>query len=118
MAVGLKEKKLGTIILVVLVGILIGSYLNTLIRALIPGDNNVVKNVFTTNISFGIGDFDEQSIVVLNAETPDGKTHAKNFKPLLINLYAIQFLLGFQIRLSLMSVIGIFLSLYFFRWYR
>ncbi len=95
MAVGLKEKNLSTLVLVVIVGILIGSYLNSLI-GMIPGDN-VVKTFFTYNfINFGIG-------------FPS---------PLLIDLNAIKFQAGIQMKFSLLSVIGVFLSLYFFRWYK
>ncbi len=96
MAIGLKEKNISTLILVVFVGILVGSYLNSLF-GLIPGENNVVKNFFTYNIiNFGIG-----------------FPH-----PLVINLEAIKLQIGFQMKFSLLSVLGIFLSLYFFRWYK
>lgn len=96
MAIGLKEKNITTLILVVLVGILIGSYLNSLM-GMIPGGNNVVKTFFTYNfINFGIG-----------------FPH-----PLVINLDAIKLQFGIQMKFSLLSIIGIFLSLYFFRWYK
>lgn len=96
MAIGLKEKKLGTLILVVVIGLLIGSYLNSLI-GMIPGGNNVVKTFFTYNfINFGIG-------------FPNS---------LLLNLDAIKLQFGIQMKFSLLSIIGIFLSLYFFRWYK
>lgn len=98
MAVLLKEKRLSTLILISLVGILIGSYLNSIVEIL-PGGDNVVKTFFTYSIPFGIGDF-------------------VNNKPVLIDLHAIKFQIGFMIRFSLMSVIGIFVSLYIFRWYR
>lgn len=98
MAVGLKERNTGTLMLVVLVGILIGSYLNSLM-GLVPG-TNVVKTFFTYDfINFGVGDF------VHN-------------KPLLIDIDAIKFQLGFQVKFSLLSIIGVFVSLYFFRWYK
>lgn len=96
MAISLKDKKFGTLLLIVLVGILVGSYLN-LLFGLIPGENNVVKNFFTYNfINFGFG-----------------FPHA-----VLVNLYAIKFKLGLQIKFSLLSILGIPLSLYFFRWFR
>ena len=97
MAVGLKEKKFGTLLLVVIVGILIGSYFNSLIGVLIPGENNVVKTFFTYNfIPFGVG-------------FPN---------PMNVNLDAIKLQFGIQIKFSLFSIIGIFISLYFFRWFR
>jgi hypothetical protein len=99
MAVGLKERNFWTLVLIVIVGILIGSYLGTLV-ALIPGGSNVVKTFFTYNfISFGFGDF-------------------VNNKPMLIDLAALKFQLGFQMKFNLLSVIGVFVSLYLFRWYK
>ncbi len=96
MAVNLKEKNFTTLVLVVIVGILIGSYLNSLI-GMIPGGESVFKSFFTYNfIDFGIG-------------YP---------KPLLINLDAIKFQIGIEMKFSLLSILGVFLSLYFFRWYR
>jgi hypothetical protein len=98
MAVGLKERSSGTLLMIVLIGILIGSYLNSL-TGLIPG-SNVVKTFFTYNfINFGFGDF-------------------VNNKPFLIDFDAIKFQIGFQMKFSLLSVIGVFVSLYFFRWYK
>lgn len=94
--VNLKERNFWTLVLVVVVGILIGSYLSTLI-GLIPGGNNVVKTFFTYNfISFGFG-----------------FPH-----PLYIDISAVKFQFGFQMKFNLFSVIGIFVSLYFFRWYK
>ena len=98
MAIGLKERSFGTLLLVVLISILIGSYLNMIV-GLIPGEN-VVKTFFTFNfINFGIGDF------VHN-------------KPILIDLFAIKFQIGFQMQFSLLSVLSVFIGLYFFRWYQ
>ena len=98
MAVPLKEKRISTLTIVVLIGILIGSYLNSIVKML-PGGESVVKTFFTYSIPFGVGDF-------------------VNNKPILINLHAIRFQFGFMIEFSLLSIIGIFISLYFFRWYR
>jgi len=91
MAVPLKDKKFGTLTLVVLLGIILGAFLNGLILA-VPGDN-VVKTFFTYTIEFGVPGID-------------------------IDLYAIKFQFGIQFKFSLMSIIGVFLSLYFFRWYK
>jgi Domain of unknown function (DUF4321) len=94
--VSLKERNFWTLVLVVVIGILIGSYLSTLI-ALIPGGNNVVKTFFTYNfISFGLG-----------------FPH-----PLYLDISAVKFQFGFQMKFNLFSIIGIFVSLYFFRWYK
>ncbi|NLD91810.1 MAG: DUF4321 domain-containing protein [Fibrobacter sp.] len=98
MAIQLKEKRASTLILVVIVGILIGSYLNSFVEML-PGGENVVKTFFTYSIPVGIGDF-------------------VNNKPVLVDLNAIKFQIGFMFKFSLLSIIGVFISLYFFRWYR
>jgi len=100
MGVLLKEKRFGTLVIVVLIGILIGAYLNAIVL-MIPGGDNVFKTFFTYSIPFGIGGFSE--------------SHPN---PVLIDLNAIKFQLGFQVRLSLLSILGIILSLYFFRWYK
>jgi hypothetical protein len=100
MAILLKEKKFGTLVLVVLIGILIGAYLNALVM-MIPGGDNVFKTFFTYSIPFGLGGFAEG-----------------HPNPVIIDLNAIKFQLGFQVRLSLLSILGIILSLYFFRWYK
>jgi len=98
MAVPLKEKRTSTLILVIIVGVLIGAYLNAIVEML-PGGTNVVKTFFTWSFPFGVGDF------VHN-------------KAVLLDLNAIKFQIGFQIKFSLLSIIGIFISLYFFRWYK
>jgi ABC-type nitrate/sulfonate/bicarbonate transport system permease component len=95
MAIMLKEKKAVTLGLIVVVGILIGSYVSALI-GLIPGEN-VVKTFFTYPfINFGFG-------------FPNAA---------MLDLSAIQFQLGLQVKFSLLSIVGIFVSLYFFRWYK
>ncbi len=94
MAVGLKEKNISTLTLVVLVGILIGSFLGELVGS-IP--NSVVKTFFTYHfINFGVG-------------YPE---------PLLVDMSAVKFQIGFMVKFNLLSIIGIFISLYFFRWYK
>lgn len=98
MAVGLKDRNPWTLFFIVIIGILIGSYLNALL-VLLPGGDNVVKTIFTYNIIPSFGDF-------------------VNNKPILIDLVAIKFQFGFQMNFSLLSIFGIFVSLYFFRWYK
>lgn len=98
MAIALKERNFGTLVLIVIVGILVGSFLNVLVAHL-PGGENVVKTFFTQCITFGVGDFADN-------------------KPLLIDLYAIKFQFGFQFKLSLLSIVGIVVGLYLFRWYK
>ena len=118
MAVGLKERNIWTLMLVVIVGILIGSYFNSFLRSVIPGENNVVKMFFTTNVTFGVGDFGNGQGISFGFEDQGGSRRNGALSPLVIDLSAVKFLLGFQIRLSLLSIVGLALSLYFFRWYR
>ena len=94
----LKDKPLSALIFFVIIGIIIGSYLNCFLEML-PGDKNVVKMIFTYSYPLGIGDF------VHN-------------KPLLLDLGAIKLQLGFQLKFSFMTIVGIAVSLYMFRWYR
>ncbi|MBN2188814.1 MAG: DUF4321 domain-containing protein [Chitinispirillaceae bacterium] len=98
MAALLKDKPLSGLVFFIFIGIIIGSYLNSLM-GMLPGGTNVVKTFFTFSIPIGIGDF------------------ASN-KPVLIDLNAIKFQIGFQLRISLMTVIGIIVSIYLFKWYR
>lgn len=94
----LKDRSLSGLIVTIVMGVIIGSFLNTFVEAL-PGGANVVKTFFTKSVTFGIGDF-------------------INNKPLLIDLAAIKFQIGFMVRFSLLSLIGLVVSLYLFRWYR
>jgi hypothetical protein len=94
----LKDKPLSALVFFVVIGIVIGSYLNSFLEML-PGDTNVVKMIFTWSHPLGIGDF-------------------ANNKPLLLDLGAIKLQLGFQLRFSFMTIVGIAVSLYMFRWYR
>jgi Domain of unknown function (DUF4321) len=94
----LKDRSLAALIFFIVIGIIIGSFLNSFVEML-PGGPNVVKTFFTYPVLFGIGDF-------------------VNDKPVLIDLAAIKFQIGFQIKISLLSIIGLIVSLYMFRWYR
>jgi hypothetical protein len=111
----LTDKNIWTLVLVVIVGIIIGSYLNSLIRALIPGEDNVVKTFFTTNVTFGVGDFGGSKGISVGVNDGSAKRPVKGLSPLVLDLSAIKFQLGLQISFSAMSLVGIFLSLYFFR---
>jgi hypothetical protein len=92
-----RNRKIGTIILVVMVGLLLGAYLNQLVSMLLPA-GNVVRTIFCSAITFGLGDF-------------------LSNKPLLLDLAAIKLQVGFQFQFSLLSAVGIAVSLYLFRWY-
>lgn len=97
MAIMPKNRKTGTLVLVVLVGLIVGAYVNVFLQALLP-EGNVVRMLFTTPLTFGVGDF-------------------INNKPLLVDLAAFRFQFGLQFDFSLMSLVGIVFGLYLFRWY-
>ncbi|MDR2694552.1 MAG: DUF4321 domain-containing protein [Chitinispirillales bacterium] len=96
MAPPLKDRKAGTLLLIVLVGIVMGAYMSALVKVLMPGSDNVVKTFFTYALPFGVG-------------YP---------APVVVDLIAIKFQFGFQFEFTMLSILGVFLSLYFFRWYR
>jgi hypothetical protein len=96
MAPPLKDRKLGTLVLIVLLGIIMGAYASALVKIMLPGSDNVVKTFFTYALPFGVG-------------YPS---------PFSVDLIAIKFQFGFQFEFTMLSILGVFLSLYFFRWYR
>lgn len=89
----LGKKGIGTIILAVVLGLLIGSFLSEAMQ-LLP--DSVVKQFFTKSVSFGFG-FD-----------PDGAV---------LDFHAIKFKFGFVCSFTFMSLVGVAISLYLFRWY-
>jgi len=92
MAVQLKDKKFGTLVLIVLFGVIAGALMSELIK-LIPVGDNVFKTFFTHPLEFGLDN-------------------------IAVNLIALKFHFGIKFQFTLMSIIGVFLSLYFFRWYK
>ena len=89
----LKGKKFSKLLLSVALGLVIGSYL-TKIFEMLP--DNVVKQFFTKSVSFGFG------------FGPDA---------LLLDLTAIKIKLGFTCIFSALSLVGIAIAVYIFRWY-
>lgn len=87
------NKSLGGLILAVAIGLLIGSFLTQLF-AFMPA--NVVKEFFTKSVSFGFG-FNPDAVV--------------------IDLSAVKFKLGVTCQFSLLSLVGIAVSVYIFRWF-
>jgi hypothetical protein len=96
MAPPLKDRKVGTLALIVLFGIMMGAFVSKLVEALVAGRKNVVSTFFTYPLKFGVG-------------YPE---------PFNVDLLAVQFQFGFQFEFTMLSILGVFLSLYFFRWYR
>ena len=96
MAISPKDKKVGSLVLITIIGLLIGSYISLLVT-LIPGGHNVVKTFFTYNlIPFGVG-------------YPN---------PMSLDLWAIKFQFGISMKFNLMSIVGIGVALYMYRWYK
>lgn len=96
MARVLKDRKGTTLLLIVIVGIVIGSYLSLLV-GLLPGEHNVVRQAFTFNF------------LPINIGYPE---------PWLLDIGAIKFHIGVQIKLNFMSIVGLSTSLYLFKSYR
>ena len=87
------HKSLGGLILAVAIGLVIGSFLTQLFTFM---PQNVVKEFFTKSVSFGFG------------FNPDA---------VLVDLSAIKFKLGMTCQFSLLSLVGIAVSVYIFRWF-
>ncbi len=92
----LKEHRFSTLLLIVVVGVVIGSYLS-LVVGLIPGDHVVVRDIFTYNF------------LPINIGYPE---------PWLVDIGAIKFQLGLQIKINFLSIVGFATSLYLFKSYK
>jgi hypothetical protein len=86
------RKSLGTVILILTLGVLIGAIVSEVI-GLFLNEGSVAEQLFVRYISFG----------------PE-VTHW--------NLVIIELTFGFQIHFNLMSVIGVFVASQMLRWYR
>ena len=86
------RKSLGTVVLTLTLGVLIGAIVSEVI-GLFLNEGSVAEQLFVKYISFG----------------PE-VTHW--------NLVIIDLTLGFQIHFNLMSVIGVFVASQMLRWYR
>ncbi|ERP31791.1 DUF4321 domain-containing protein [Chitinivibrio alkaliphilus] len=97
----LKERKISTLLLVVFVGILLGSFLTELVSLLPGGDHNVVRNIFTTSIPIRFGSFE------------DGAFQAR-----LIDFGALRFQFAFELKINLLSIVGLISSVSIFSKYK
>jgi len=70
-------------------------YLGTLMNA--GGEDNVVRNFFIKAWELKIGYSDDN-------------------KPLLVDLYMLQFYFGITLKLNIVSIIGVVVSLYMMKW--
>ena len=96
MAKWLEDRKISTLILVTIVGFIVGSYLSLLI-GMIPGNYVVVKELFTFN-------FLPVSIGYPN--------------PFSVDIGAIKFQFGFKADVNIMSIVGVVIALWAYRWYK
>jgi len=102
------NNSVGRIIVFIVLGLVFGSilgeslgwlfgHIGTLMNA--GGEDNVVRNFFLKAWEFKLGYSD------------DGK-------PLLIDLYMVQFNFGFTFRLNIVGIVGVMVSLYIMKWSR
>ncbi len=92
-SIGNNRKRFRNLLISITMGLIIGSFLTQLF-VLLP--NSVVKDFFTNSVSFGFG------------FNPDGA---------LLDLGAVKFKFGFTCKFSFLSLIGMAISVYMFRWY-
>lgn len=85
----MRVRKTGTIIFIVIVGLLLGTAFGQLIGWILP--DSPVKNLFLKSVSIMI-------------------------RPFLINLLFLEFTFGFTLRLNLLSVIAVFALAYLLKW--
>jgi hypothetical protein len=90
---GLKEKTFAGLVFAVVVGLVAGSLLTQLFGFL---PDSVVKEFFTKSVSFGFG------------FNPDG---------LVLDLNALKLKLGVTCEFTFLSLVGIAVAAYLFRWY-
>ena len=86
------RKSLGTVVLTLLLGVLIGAIFSEVI-GLFLSEGSVAEQLFVRYVSFGL---------------PTAHW----------NLVIIEVTFGFQIHFNLMSVIGVFIASQILRWYR
>jgi len=87
----MRRIKFGVLILIIFLGILIGSAFGELIGLILP--DGVVKNFFLISVNTGIS-------------------------PTVIDLNLIKFTLGFTFKLNVIGIIGIAIATYMLKWYK
>lgn len=91
----MRDKPLGVMIFVVLVGLIIGSVLGQVIGNLLPESTPKAFLISSYSPSFGFGD-----------------------QAFLIDLYVIKIKMGLQFTFNIIGLIGVAISVYIFRWYK
>ena len=87
----MRRIKFGVLILIIFLGIIIGSAFGELIGLILP--DGVVKNFFLISVNTGIS-------------------------PTVIDLNLIKFTLGFTFKLNVIGIIGIAIATYMLKWYK
>jgi hypothetical protein len=85
-----RGKGLGKLVVVLVLGILIGGAVGEVLGYLLP--EGVVKEFFVRSVTASLG-------------------------PASVDLHAFAFTLGLAVNVNLMSVLGVILAAYLFRWY-
>jgi len=86
-----RGRGIGFLLTVIVLGVLIGGVIGEIIGLLMP--EGVVKQFFVSSVVADVG-------------------------PVKLDLHALSVTLGFGIRLNIVSVLGVCLVAYLFRWYR
>jgi uncharacterized membrane protein len=86
----MRKKGIGFIFMVIVVGAVVGSAIGELIGYFLP--DGVVKQFFLRSVSVG-------------------------FEPFVINLAIITFTFGLNLKINIISAIGVIIIAYFLRWY-
>ena len=85
-----RNRGIGKLFIVLFFGLLMGGALGAVLGYFLP--EGVVKEFFGRAVTAGVGPVD-------------------------VNLHAIAFTLGLSIKVNVMSVVGVILAAYYFRWY-
>lgn len=91
----MEEKKLSTLILVIVIGMIIGGVLGQLAGNFLPESTSKSFLISSYSPSFGFND-----------------------DATLIDLYVIQFKIGLKFTFNIISLIGLLISVWLFKWYR
>ncbi len=86
-----KGRGIGFLLTIIVVGVLIGGVIGEIIGLLLP--EGVIKEFFIRSVRSSVG-------------------------PVTLDLHAFSITLGFGLKLNIISVLGVCLVAYLFRWYR
>ncbi len=86
-----RGKGIGFLLTVIVVGVLVGGVIGEIIGLLLP--DGVIKEFFVRSVQASVG-------------------------PVTLDLHAFSVTLGFGLKLNIISVLGVCLVAYLFRWYR